>query len=81
MTVELERAVEKFGLLNNLGSLTRKGTAAYGGFGVMQELFKERRLKNIHVYTDWNDQVDQRKVDGGKKDFLQKHNPLGGRGW
>lgn len=80
MTVELEMAVDKFGLLNNSGSLTRKGTAAYGGFWVMQELFKERRYKNIHVYTDWNNQVDQRKVDGGKKHFLQKQNPLGGRG-
>lgn len=80
MTVELEMAVDKFGLLNYLGSLTIKGTTVCGGLGVMEELSKERRYKNIYAYTDWSDQVDQRKVDGGKKDFLQKQNPLGGRG-
>lgn len=80
MAVALEMAVDRFGLFNYLGSLTIKGTAVYGGFWVMEGLLKERRYKNIYVYTDWNDQVDQRKVDGGKKDFLQKQNPLGGRG-
>lgn len=80
MAVALEMAVDRFGLFNYLGSLTIKGTAVYGEFWVMEGLLKERRYKNIYVYTDWNDQVDQRKVDGGKKDFLQKQNPLGGRG-
>lgn len=33
--------------------------------------FLKKEDTKIYAYTDWNDQVDQRKVDGGKKIFYR----------